>query len=62
MSELQEHLEYIADRCDPLEIIALSSGYGFIGDVNGVELSVTGKDIKEAAFEMMDAVRNQLHD
>ena len=63
MSELESNLEYIAANCVAVKITEIIDYQIRCElDSNGRQFTSHGKTIAIAAFEMMDAIRNELSD
>jgi hypothetical protein len=60
--DFEQNLKFISSACDPVEIVKLDKGYGLHVFLGKHEIIAQGADLKAAAFDAVDQIRNQLLD
>ncbi len=60
--DFEQNLKFISSACDPVEIVKLEKGYGLHVFVGKHEIIAQGADLKAAAFDAVDQIRDQLSD
>lgn len=60
--DFEQNLKFISSTCDPVEIVKLDKGYGLHVFLGKHEIIAQGADLKAAAFDAVDQIRNQLLD
>ncbi len=60
--DFEQNLKFISNACDPVAIVNLDKGYGLHVFLGKHEIIAQGADLKAAAFDAVDQIRDQLSD